>query len=99
MENHHSSAAPPNDQGSSGCPENKDVAMPNLSSSAEVAATFATSNDDVSKGKNVAADDKELKPHIVAERKRRSRMRDYFGELQALIPEIPEKVRLGLTSE
>jgi hypothetical protein len=97
MENRHSPAAPPNAKGGSGsgCPENKDVAAPNLSSAAEeVAATVATSDDDgLCKGnKNVAADSKKLKPHIVAERKRRDRMRDYFGELLALIPQIPAKV-------
>ncbi|KAG0522317.1 hypothetical protein BDA96_07G026700 [Sorghum bicolor] len=95
MENHHSSAAPPNAKdGSSGIPEeNKDVAVPNLSSAPEVAATVAASNDDdVSKGKNVvAADNEELKPHIVSERSRRNRLRDYFGELKAYIPQIPEK--------
>jgi hypothetical protein len=67
----------------------------------EVAA--ATSDDNVSKGKRkVGARDsmdaggrRNLLPHKVVERERRKRMNILYGELQALLPDIPEKVSLS----
>jgi hypothetical protein len=71
------------------------------SPAAEVAA--ATSDDNVSKGKRkVGARDsmdaggrRNLLPHKVVERERRKRMNILYGELQALLPDIPEKVSLS----
>jgi hypothetical protein len=68
------------------------------SPAAEVAA--ATSDDNVSKGKRkVGAHDsmgggggrRNLLPHKLIERERRKRMNILYGELQALLPDIPEK--------
>jgi hypothetical protein len=49
-----------------------------------------------------AADNKETpkarrtRMRMIAERKRRSRLRNYFGELQALVPHVTEKVSLSI---
>jgi len=49
-----------------------------------------------------AADNKETpkarrnRMRMIAERKRRSRLRNYFGELQALVPHVTDKVRLSI---
>ena len=62
------------------------------------AAATAAAGDGFPKGKGsmAAADDGgDAKAHIVTERERRKRMKDLFTNLHALMPHVPEKVRLS----
>ena len=63
----------------------------------EVTATDATGHGlPKGKGSMAAADDGgDAKAHIVTERERRKRMKDLFTNLHALMPHVPEKVRLS----
>jgi len=105
--NDEHSFAPPNDindgGSSTGGPEKMDAnngknAIPYLSKEelelsakgkrpVEVPDTVSASNDE-----NLTADNKDLKAHhILIERKRRDRMRDLYGELQAFMPQVPDQ--------
>ncbi|OEL29360.1 hypothetical protein BAE44_0009621 [Dichanthelium oligosanthes] len=56
-------------------------------------AAADTAGDGFPNGKSsLAADDGDLKAHIVTERERRRRMKDLFSNLHALLPHVPEKV-------
>jgi hypothetical protein len=60
-------------------------------------ASTNTAKDGFPKGKGplAAEEDGDVKAHIVTERERRRRMKDLFSNLHALMPHIPEKVRLS----
>jgi hypothetical protein len=60
-------------------------------------AATAAAGDGFPKGKgSLAADDGgDTKAHIITERERRKRMKDLFSNLHALMPHVPEKVRLS----